>query len=79
MKTMRIRLKTRWGSRLPGSECNVSVERAKALEADGIAKALEPYPEPEKKGKKAKEKPEDNKPEGDKASAGDNPEGTPNE
>lgn len=42
---MKIRLKQRWGSRLAGSECTVSVERAKALEESGIAKALEEYPD----------------------------------
>lgn len=49
--TMQVRLKTRWGSRLAGTVASVSVERAKALEAAGIAKPLEPYPQEEKKEK----------------------------
>ena len=41
---MRVRLLTRWGSRLRGDIFSVSDERARLLEAEGIAKALEPWP-----------------------------------
>lgn len=38
---MRVRLLTRRGSRMQGDVASVSEERAKALEAEGIAKILE--------------------------------------
>lgn len=48
---MKVRLLTRWGSRLQGDVTNVSEERAKALEQAGIAKILgvaEAAPQPVK-------------------------------
>lgn len=54
---MRVQLKARWGSHLPNSIVSVSPDRAKALEAGKVGKALDPYPKPPKRekydGKKA--------------------------
>jgi len=41
---MRVRLLTRWGSRLRGDIVSVSDERARLLEAEGIATVLDSRP-----------------------------------
>ncbi|MFP5223112.1 MAG: hypothetical protein ACLGSA_12550 [Acidobacteriota bacterium] len=46
--TMRVRLLTRWGSRMQGDIVSVSDERGKYLESEGIGKMMDPLPEPEK-------------------------------
>ena len=45
---MRVRLLTRWGSRMQGDVVSVSDERGQYLESEGIGKMLDPLPEPEK-------------------------------
>lgn len=45
---MKVQIKRRWASRLPGQIASVSVERARILVDSGIAKAIDDFP-PEKK------------------------------
>jgi len=44
---MRVRLLTRWGSRMQGDIVSVSDERGQYLESEGIGKMLDHLPEPE--------------------------------